>query len=226
MEKKMETKCPYVCLYESYRRMLKPYNMEERGRIVTAMLEYMYEGVEPSFDGNERFIWEAFQGQMERDVEAYEQRCEANRRNAKKGGRPKTKPIATDGIFSEPNKPNEKENDNDNENENDNDRDKENDKGNEKENEKQPAGGGHTPFEIPDVKAIEDYCFESGLRVDARRFVDYYEARGWSLSGQRIRDWRPLVRIWAAGDWEYDNPYAGTLALVDKYLNRSNAEGT
>ena len=36
------------------------------------------------------------------------------------------------------------------------------------------------------------------LRVDAARFVDYFEAQGWRLSnGNRMRDWRAAARNWS-----------------------------
>ena len=80
---------PYVCLYTSYLETLDPYNDAQRGRILTAMLDYAVNGKEPSFKGNERFIWPMIKGQIDRDVEAYTLRKERNKANGAKGGRPK-----------------------------------------------------------------------------------------------------------------------------------------
>lgn len=33
------------------------------------------------------------------------------------------------------------------------------------------------------------------LTVDPVRFFKYYEARGWTANGQKIRDWRKLLEI-------------------------------
>ena len=223
MKKNLPKQCSYVCLYESYRDLLKPFSDEERGRLVTAMLDYMFDGVEPDFPGNERFVWQAFQSQIDRDQATYEERCRVNRENAAKAAKAREqKATASDGERSVAIVPKEKENENEKENE------KENESENKKEKEMPslvaaptaaPAvtasSGTHTL--IPDEKAVIDYCFENNLWINAKRFVEYYEARGWRLGGEPIRDWRPLVRSWAATEQDPDNPYASTLAAIEKY---------
>ena len=73
----------FVCLYLDYLETFAPYSYEERGRIVTAMLEFAATGAVPGFTGNERYTWPQLQGQIERDRKKYFDRCEQ-----KKGGRP------------------------------------------------------------------------------------------------------------------------------------------
>lgn len=47
----------YVKLWiDDYRLLLEPYSMEERGRIIWAMMDYKADEVEPQFDGNERYV--------------------------------------------------------------------------------------------------------------------------------------------------------------------------
>ena len=81
----------YICFYTDYLDALEPYSMEERGNLLTAMLQYAATGTEPVFTGNERFIWSLLRGQMERDMKVYEERCIRNQQNGKKGGRPSKK---------------------------------------------------------------------------------------------------------------------------------------
>ena len=55
-------------------------------------------------------------------------------------------------------------------------------------------------FTAPSAEEVEAYCraHEPPLRVDAARFVDYFEAQGWRLSnGNRMRDWRAAARNWS-----------------------------
>ena len=80
---------PYVCLYARYLDTLEPFTDAERGRIMTAMLSYSIFGEIPVFEGNEKFIWPTIKAQIDRDAEAYQKRCERNRANGSKGGRPK-----------------------------------------------------------------------------------------------------------------------------------------
>ena len=71
----------YVCLYLSYRESLEPYTMEERGRLVTAMMNYQATGEIPAFSGNERFLWPTLRSQLDRDIQGYEEKCAKNREN-------------------------------------------------------------------------------------------------------------------------------------------------
>ena len=80
---------PYICLYTSYLTSLAPYTDSQLGRLVRAMLTYRTAGEVPEFQGSERYIWPMLKDQLDRDLESYRQRCEKNRANAAKGGRPK-----------------------------------------------------------------------------------------------------------------------------------------
>lgn len=52
-------------------------------------------------------------------------------------------------------------------------------------------------FVPPDVEEVRAYCLERRNEVDAASFVDYYEARGWSLGkGQPMKSWQAAVRTW------------------------------
>ena len=62
-----------------------------------------------------------------------------------------------------------------------------------KEGKKPPKGGQWAPPTVGDVSA---FCLENGLQVDAQRFVDYYEAVGWTVGGQPVRSWEALCRRW------------------------------
>ena len=106
---------PYVCLYGSYLESVAPFLEAERGRLLTAMLVYAVRGEEVRLPGNERYLWPTIKSQIDRDAAAYRERCEKNRDNGKKGGRPEKR-----SVFE---KPKEKE------------KDKENEKKNEKEKE-------------------------------------------------------------------------------------------
>lgn len=102
----------YVCLYISYSETLAPFSNEEIGKMVNAMLAYAATGEIPQFDGNERFIWPTLKAQIDRDEAAYQERCEKNRLNGAKGGRPpKNQSVIseTEGFSEKPKKPKEKE---------------------------------------------------------------------------------------------------------------------
>lgn len=54
-----------------------------------------------------------------------------------------------------------------------------------------------TRFEPPTVEEVYNYCQERNNGIDAEKFVDYYQARGWELSkGRKVKDWKACVRTW------------------------------
>jgi hypothetical protein len=63
-------------------------------------------------------------------------------------------------------------------------------------------------FVPPTAEEVREYCGAQGLTIDAERFVDYYEANGWKVGNQSMKDWRATVRNWARRDRErgYDSP--------------------
>ena len=75
------------------------------------MLIYTATGETPLFDGNERFIWPTIKAQIDRDEAAYQERCEKNRANGAKGGRPKNQSVITktEWFSEKPKKAKEKE---------------------------------------------------------------------------------------------------------------------
>lgn len=176
----------YVCLYVSYLESLAPFSDEEIGRMVRAMLIYTATGEMPLFDGNERFIWPTIKAQIDRDEAAYQERCEKNRANGAKGGRPKNQSVITETEwFSEkPKKAKEKE--------------KEKEKEKKKENDSDMADKPPTrhSFLPPSVDDVREYCREKGYNVDPERFVDYYTSNGWMVGRNRMKDWKSAVRNW------------------------------
>ena len=174
-----------MCLYISYLESLTPFSDDEIGRMVKAMLTYAETGEDHRFDGNERFIWPSLKAQIDRDKAAYQDRCEKNRANGAKGGRPpKSQSVIpeTEWFPEKPKKAKEKE--------------KETEKEREKESieaDKPPTRHRFSPPSVDDVRA---YCTENGFRVDPDRFVDFYTSNGWRVGKNPMKDWKAGVRSW------------------------------
>lgn len=94
--------------------------------LFTAIRDYHVKGIE-AVPASLRAVFVPFKNQFDRDLKSYEKKCEANRHNGQKGGRPKKEinPKNPDGFFkseenqNEPKKP-DNDNDKDNDSENDN----------------------------------------------------------------------------------------------------------
>ena len=101
-------------LYDDYFELIKFLTVKQRGELITMIFQYAATGEELKHDDTAvRIVFSTIRMAMDRDREKYIQRCEVNKENGKKGGRPK-KSEKTERLFEKAKKPY-----NDNENEND-----------------------------------------------------------------------------------------------------------
>ena len=180
----------YLKLFFSFREEIELLSMEERGRLVTAMLEYAETGKLPgdSLVGNERFLFTVCRQRIDRDIESYNRQVEAGRANGLKGGRPKKTPR----VILETQKTQEEDKDQDQE--------KEDDEAKEQGEGEEKAGGAEAAAEAPTLKEVVDFCDREAPSVDGERFWNYYQAVGWRVGGRRIVDWRAKLREWERGN--------------------------
>jgi len=173
----------YFNAYHSYLEAIEPLNDAERGRLFTACLYYSMTGEVLELRGNERFAFAGMKSQIDRDSKQYENRCETNRKNGSLGGQSKLSecyqplPNATERYRTPP---------------------KEKAKEKEKTKEKENGNSADKPrrFTKPTVTDIRDYCRERRNGIDAQRFFDFYEAKGWRVGNQPMKDWQASVRTW------------------------------
>lgn len=53
-------------------------------------------------------------------------------------------------------------------------------------------------FTPPTVEEISAYCRERNNRVNAKRFIDFYESKGWMIGKNSMKSWQAAVRTWEA----------------------------
>lgn len=51
-------------------------------------------------------------------------------------------------------------------------------------------------FKPPTVEEVRAYCRDRQNGVDAQRFVDFYEAKGWMIGKNKMRSWERAVNLW------------------------------
>jgi hypothetical protein len=51
-------------------------------------------------------------------------------------------------------------------------------------------------FTKPTIEEIRDYCAERGNGVNAESFYNFYEANGWRVGKNPMKDWKACVRTW------------------------------
>lgn len=64
---------------------------------------------------------------------------------------------------------------------------------------KPPARPRFTP---PTLEEVVTYCQERGSSVDPEHFISYYQANGWRVGRNPMRNWRAAVQNWERRDKE------------------------
>ncbi len=189
----------YFKLHYDFLDIVEPLTMEERGRLVSAVVEYLRTGRVPTelLTGNERFLFPALRKQADRDSAAYDAQVRRNQANGKKGGRPSAEENNPVGFSETQNNPvgffeTEKTQEKEKENEEEYEKEKEE----EKEHEKDVSGC----IPAPAQEDVLDYCRKKGLSANGAAFWNYYQANGWTAGGRPIRDWQAKLREWEARD--------------------------
>ena len=57
-------------------------------------------------------------------------------------------------------------------------------------------------FVPPTPSEVRQYCDESGHRIDADAFVDFYASKNWMVGKNKMKDWKAAVRNWERKDRE------------------------
>lgn len=61
-------------------------------------------------------------------------------------------------------------------------------------------------FQKPSEEEILEYCNSIGHgEFDAQRFVDYYDANGWKVGKNPMKDWKATVRNWIRNSEDKDS---------------------
>lgn len=58
-------------------------------------------------------------------------------------------------------------------------------------------------FIKPTLEEVKAYCEERKNNVDAEKFIDHYQTRGWYAGKTKMKDWKACVRTWEKNN--YDN---------------------
>lgn len=201
---------PGVMFYFDIRPCIKRLNIEERGRLFEAILDYGEYGIVPELEGVLGVAWDFIQPRLDRDAGQYDRKVEQRQYAAfvrecrKNGGEP---PSFEEWRLSS---------------DNEKDRSMLFDTGRyptstttstttstsastttskeyigNTEADKPPTRHRFSPPSVEDVQA---YCQEKGYKVNAQRFVDYYTSNGWRVGKNPMKDWRAAVRNWGRKD--------------------------
>lgn len=57
-------------------------------------------------------------------------------------------------------------------------------------------------FVPPTYEEVKAYCDERKNHVDANKFIDFYESKGWMIGKNKMKNWQAAVRTWEQKDKE------------------------
>ena len=178
---------------------------EQAGKLIKHIFAYVNDEDPESDDLLLTIAFESIKTQLKRDLKKYEHYIDKQKENGRKGGRPKTQPFfdetqKTQAFFLKPKKA-----DNVNVNVNDNEI--------VKENIKEKAAR----FSPPTADEVKTYMQEQGMDDLSEKFVNFYEAKGWQIGKNKMKDWKAAVRTWKSN--YKDNGPQTTVKPVKASLN-------
>ena len=185
-----------MIFYYDWLDMFEDLDMDEIGRLTVAMLKYDSEGIEPDFSDDKalKVAWRQLRASADANRQRYEETCERNRENGKKGGRPPKNPSGSEenpknplgfsGFLKKPT-----------------------------ETQKNPisdrlisdncntdilTNNNIYTLSMPDYNDILKYFTKQGQSAEASKFEKYYRAKGWTSGGKPIKSWQKLADAWIA----------------------------
>ena len=63
-----------------------------------------------------------------------------------------------------------------------------------------------TKFKKPTLEEVEAYCKERNNQVNAGKFIDFYESKGWKVGKEPMKDWKACIRTWEKGNKKAPTP--------------------
>lgn len=191
----------YLQIFADKVELLEPFDDAERGRLLTAMLDYALHDEEPLLTGNERYIWPVFRQMIDQSKQAlHAKQTAGHARQTKQSAAPaqqdtaETQQTAADGSSSQQSAaPAQQEAAERPINQESRIKNQESGIRNQEMEE-----GKRTRFRPPTVDEVIAYARDAGLVINAQRFVDYFTSKGWKVGGSGMKDWRAAVRNWVA----------------------------
>jgi hypothetical protein len=58
----------------------------------------------------------------------------------------------------------------------------------------------HKGFTPPSLQEVQLYTASRQVQIDAERFIDFYQSKGWLIGKNKMKDWQAAVRNWEKGN--------------------------
>lgn len=206
MAERKQLTCNSFVFYGSFYEAISVLPAENQSHIYDAIFKFAFENIQVELDGVELAVFLLIRPQLEANRTKYENGCKGGAPRGNQNARKKTTEVEFESLEENNQKTTENnpkttevefENNRKQPNENDN----ENVNDNKKEN--TPCGGTKEKairFFAPTLDEVKKYCQERKNSVDAERFWNFYESKGWMVGKTKMKDWKAAVRTWETED--------------------------
>ena len=79
-------------------------------------------------------------------------------------------------------------------------------------------------FTPPTLDEVKAYIEENHYNVDAERFINFYESKGWMIGKNKMKDWKAGVRNWNASEPSKKKGSFDTDDFFQASLNRTRRD--
>ena len=87
---------------------------------------------------------------------------------------------------------------------------------------KSPKGGvvagSASRFRPPTLEEVKSYLLEKGIKIDAEKFVAYYESNGWMVGRNKMKNWKSAIVTWQKNEGRYGQQTTNQSARQQKNL--------
>lgn len=59
-------------------------------------------------------------------------------------------------------------------------------------------------FKPPSIIEVGEYCKLRGNKVDCEKWYNFYEAKGWMIGKNKMKDWKACIRTWEKNEVKND----------------------
>ena len=74
-------------------------------------------------------------------------------------------------------------------------------------------------FSKPTIEQVKEYCLERKNNVNPEQFIDYYEANGWKVGKNPMKDWKASIRTWERRENTSNNKKPIRKEIVPDWMN-------
>jgi hypothetical protein len=193
--------------YRSFYEALNGLSDIEKGQCFSVIADYALNSIIPeNMDAVVRVFFTMARPQIDANIQRHENGCKGGKFGSL-GGRPRKNPEET------PKKP--QENPDITPNVNDNEKDNVNDiyplnnfpkgENNQIDLEEYIENKKINRFVKPTVAEIIQYCEKTNKHVDAERFWNFYESKGWKVGKSPMKDWKAAISNWSSSYCDKSN---------------------